>query len=104
LGFAPKFGDGHFRAAFTTAEGWGIYTQEPENGEVSLELHYGTLELREVSVPRIGSSRVGLETSVDGESARSKIKADDAHVKVEFSPPLRMNKGQRLLIRPTRTA
>ena len=32
LGFAPRLGPDDFRAAFTSAEGWGTIAQKRENG------------------------------------------------------------------------
>src|SRR5690606_12477051 len=52
LGFAPRVTPEHFRAAFTTAEGWGSYEQRKEGGRwrVTIELHYGRLRLRSLEL------------------------------------------------------
>ena len=55
LGFAPRLTPENFRAAFTTAEGWGTFTQKREGGRQTgtIELKSGRLRLNslELAVP-----------------------------------------------------
>lgn len=48
LGFAPKVTPTDFRAAFTAAEGWGLYKQQRRHGQqtCAIEVRYGRLRLR----------------------------------------------------------
>ncbi|CAN5718674.1 non-lysosomal glucosylceramidase [soil metagenome] len=52
LSFAPKVGPEDFRAAFTTAEGWGAYAQSrsPERLSATLAVLHGRLELTKLSL------------------------------------------------------
>lgn len=45
--FAPKIGADHFKAPFTSAQGWGTYSQHISNGhfKAKLSLQYGNLRL-----------------------------------------------------------
>lgn len=58
LRFDPKLNPQKFRSFFTTAEGWGSYSQELNNEVVTytLDLKYGYLSLCELSLPRLNSS------------------------------------------------
>jgi hypothetical protein len=50
LAFAPRFRPADFRAAFTTAEGWGTFSQkrEPNKQIERIEVKYGSLALKEL--------------------------------------------------------
>ena len=52
LSFNPKVTPENFRAAFITAEGWGSYSQELEDGNhnCTLELSYGKLILNQFNI------------------------------------------------------
>ena len=53
LAFAPRLTPKRFKAAFTTAEGWGSYRQEVENEKVFqafVELKWGRLALKTLSL------------------------------------------------------
>ncbi|MBK7405182.1 MAG: hypothetical protein IPJ41_11260 [Phycisphaerales bacterium] len=52
LGFAPRLGADDFRAAFTSAGGWGQLAQRrtTERQESSIEMRYGSLTLRSVAI------------------------------------------------------
>lgn len=94
LGFAPRWKPDDHRSFFSTAEGWGTFTQKREAGRQlnSLELAYGKLSLNELSleVPagkkvqavglRIGEKRVASSFEQDGENV-SIITADALELK-----------------------
>ncbi len=50
LGFAPRLRSEDFRAAFTTAEGWGTFSQkrQPKRQIERIEVKYGSLALKEL--------------------------------------------------------
>ncbi|MDW5290142.1 GH116 family glycosyl hydrolase [Formosa sp. PL04] len=52
LGFAPKINPENFKSPFTTAEGWGTFTQKVEKKEHSctIALKYGQLRLKQFSL------------------------------------------------------
>ncbi len=52
IGFAPKISPENFKCAFTSAEGWGSYTQKIENGKLTAEIsvRWGTLKLKTIAL------------------------------------------------------
>ena len=52
LGFAPKLKPENFRAAFTSAEGWGTYTQrlEVQNAKFEIQLKWGKLRVKTLAL------------------------------------------------------
>ncbi len=52
LGFLPRITPEHFRAAFTTADGWGTYeqTQQGDSQVSRLEVKWGQVALRSLAL------------------------------------------------------
>jgi hypothetical protein len=52
MSFAPKIGAPDFKAAFTAAEGWGVYSQQRKDNHFAgqLKVEKGRLSLRELNV------------------------------------------------------
>ena len=52
IGFAPRLSPDDFKAAFTSAEGWGTYQQKAEGGARTAELtvRWGSLRVRTMSL------------------------------------------------------
>jgi uncharacterized protein (DUF608 family) len=99
LSFAPRLTPEDFRAAFTTAEGWGSFTQRVINGRQSTEidLRYGNLELKQLSVGQVkGTKAGGASVKVDGKPVASAFNLEEGFYVVSFDTPVRLNAGQRL--------
>ncbi|MGJ8653759.1 MAG: GH116 family glycosyl hydrolase [Opitutaceae bacterium] len=77
LGFGPKLTPEDFRAAFTTAEGWGRFTQKVTSGQqvAGLEINYGRLQLKELALDKVSGVA----------AKRAKVELDDQLVDVIFS-------------------
>ena len=65
LAFAPRLTPENFRAAFTTAEGWGTFSQRSEGGGLKAEVSvkWGRLRLRELCLglpPDSATSRASI--------------------------------------------
>lgn len=58
IGFAPKIGAENFKAPFTTAEGWGTYTQvkKGKSLECVLDVKRGRLAVKTVNVEKAGKT------------------------------------------------
>jgi hypothetical protein len=69
IGFAPMLSPENFRAAFTSAAGWGAYSQHIQGGRLvaKLELKYGSLRLRTLAfqVPQ-GNNATAVKVVVNG--------------------------------------
>lgn len=61
LAFAPQFSEDSFKAAFTSAEGWGSYAQTVSSGSLNaaVDLKYGQLRLNSfgLALPEGGSAQ-----------------------------------------------
>jgi non-lysosomal glucosylceramidase len=80
LGFAPRLTPENFRAPFTTAEGWGTFTQQREGQgqREKINIHWGRLRLRTLAFElsagarpttvsvRLGDRKVEARHQVDG--------------------------------------
>ena len=52
IGFAPKLSPENFKGAFTSAEGWGTYSQKIEGGKMQAEIavRWGKLKLKTIAL------------------------------------------------------
>jgi len=59
LGFAPRLTPENFRAAFTTAEGWGTFSQKTEGRtlKAKVEVKWGKLRLRTLTLQMPGETK-----------------------------------------------
>jgi hypothetical protein len=69
FGFAPRLSPEDFRAPFTTAGGWGTYSQKIEGKALAagIAVRYGTLRLRTLAfeLPE-GASPASVRAAIDG--------------------------------------
>jgi hypothetical protein len=93
----------NFKAAFTAAEGWGSFTQKVVDGRLSasIELHYGTLHLKQWTLdanrgPQGGQAVVTLD---DGEMD-AQIHQDGDRTLIRFAQGVNMGAGQTLRLQP----
>jgi non-lysosomal glucosylceramidase len=87
LGFAPKIHPEKFKAAFTTAEGWGCFTQTVANGKqtAEIELHLGKLPLQALSLEVVGGAPPSQCTlTIAGKSSPAIVKIADGKAHVTF--------------------
>jgi uncharacterized protein (DUF608 family) len=98
LAFAPRFRPEDFRTAFTTAEGWGTFAQQREEGKFTarIDLRYGRLTLRTLALQfapdgpaKALARRNGQELTI-----RSERKAD--RLLITFPPDLVLRAGEAL--------
>jgi len=101
IGFAPKLTPENFKAPFTTAEGWGSYTQKIAEGKMSAELavKYGRVPLRTVLlVPPAGETPPNVSAMLDGKPLAASIEEKDGSVEIVFAPEISVGEGQSLKI------
>lgn len=69
LAFDPKMSADDFKAAFTTAEGWGTYAQKKHGAKLSASLlvKYGTLTLKKLTLPIGDTTKPDIK--IDGKPA-----------------------------------
>ena len=86
IGFAPRLTPHNFRSAFTTAEGWGTYSQTKQGDKLSAKilLKHGRLRLTEVKLDGTGVAIA----SVRGRTLVTKSVPTDGKVVVTFEHPI----------------
>ncbi|MFC7337857.1 GH116 family glycosyl hydrolase [Haloferula chungangensis] len=101
LGFGPRMNQNDFRSAFTTAEGWGRFTQnvEADKQSASIELRYGKLALKELSIDQVeGTSATNATVEIDGKAVDASFSSEAGRYVMKFSDGLTIQQGQRLLV------
>ena len=101
LAFGPRLNPDDFRGAFTTAQGWGSFTQQVVKNKQSagLELRYGQLVLKEFSLDAVdGTAASGADVKLDDQQVAIKFeKTADKYV-IKFAQPITIKAGQKLEI------
>jgi non-lysosomal glucosylceramidase len=101
IAFSPRIHPENFKAAFTSAEGWGSFGQQIQDREMNaaLTLRSGRLTIRQLALTDPRASTTTAICNVDGRpvSAASDFQANRALI--DFSPPLDLHPGQTLTVR-----
>ncbi len=102
LGFGPKMQQENFRAAFTTAEGWGSFSQTVADGvqAASVEIVYGRLTLNECALDNVAGVDVNVaEVKLDGQLIESTLEKTTKSSTVKFTKPITITSGGELQVR-----
>jgi len=99
LGFAPRLSPENFRCAFTTAEGWGTFSQKSkgprQNVEIRLkrgQLHLKTLTLQ---VPQ-DRDTAQVRVTVAGNDVPATLAMNGRQVNIHLKREIRLETGQTL--------
>ena len=101
LGFGPRMQQDSFRAAFTTAEGWGVFSQKMEQSRQSetIALRYGKLALKELAFDKVeGVNASTAEVKVNGQSVEATLEHGSERYVLSFVEGLKIDVGQRIEI------
>ena len=86
LGFAPRFQPDNFRAAFTSAEGWGTIFQKAEGGKQKAEIavKWGTLRVQTLALGTTGQKPTSVKVLVAAKevSATFALSGNRAEIKL----------------------
>ena len=100
IGFAPRLTPENFRAAFTSAEGWGTFAQKQSgktlNGEIAL--HYGKLRLTALTLQGEFTKAV---VKSNGKTLPATVKRVGGQAVIVFAPEITLMAGQILTVRLT---
>ena len=99
IGFAPRITPDNFKAPFTTAEGWGSYSQKISGGTLRAELSvkHGKVPLRNMSlVSPKGEAPLKVSASLDGNPVPVTLASQTEKVEVVFDPEIAIAEGQSL--------
>jgi hypothetical protein len=99
LAFGPRMQQDNFKAAFTTAEGWGQFTQKVDGSKLiaGIDLRYGQLKLNEFSLDK---EKDVLATSVnvklDNKFIVVSLKIEADKYVLQFENDININEGSKL--------
>jgi len=88
IGFAPKISPADFKAPFTSAEGWGTFSQQVNSGtlQAALALKWGKLRLKTLALELpAGTSVTRVVASMDGKSIPASPTRQGDRVLVTFA-------------------
>jgi len=99
LGFAPRLTPENFKCAFTTAEGWGSFSQSAQAGTLKarIELKWGKLTLRNLRLAMPAAAKPGeAKVQLGRKTVQVKLTTEGQRVEFEFSEPAELRAGQVL--------
>ena len=101
LAFAPRLSPQNFRAAFTTAEGWGTFSQKDDAGrrKAAILVRWGKLALKTLgllSVP--GTSPTQAVVTLAGKPVEAQVAVVDGRATIELAHEVTIGIGQELAV------
>ncbi len=99
LAFAPRVSPQDFRAAFTSAEGWGAFSQKLTGTKTTaaLDLKWGKLRLATLAVAA-AAPPASVHAQCNGADAPASHRFADGRVLIAFAPELQLAQGQQLRV------
>ena len=96
IGFAPKLSPENLKCAFTSAEGWGCYSQKVESGkwQVEISVRWGGLKLKTIALEN--ETATSAHVSLAGKSVATRFQRDGKRVLLKLAEPLHIHSGQKL--------
>jgi len=98
--FAPRIFEKDFRAFFSVAAGWGLYTQRVagKKRELAIRVDYGSLPLRRITTPLITRKATEVTVTLAGQERGALVEKTDAGYAVVLDRPLTIGRGETLKI------
>ncbi len=99
VGFKPVWQPDDHRSFFTTAEGWGLFTQKIEQGvqQASLDLRYGRLRISRLVLAAAGDARPNeVSVRVDGDEVACSFAVSGTEIALRFADELTVKAGSRV--------
>jgi hypothetical protein len=98
IGFQPKLNPEHFRAAFTSAEGWGTFSQSrstmAQKSEITVK--YGKLEVQTIALEAGKKPPKSFGATLDERLLHGKLAIEGARVLVLLSEAVTIETDQTL--------
>ena len=103
IGFVPQLSQQNFRTAFTTASGWGVFSQRASKRRMTaaLEMGYGSLELASLWLNWPGEeppAPLSVTATVDGTDVRAEASLESLSIAVRFHDLQKICAGQALKV------
>ena len=105
IAFAPRIAPEDFRAAFTTAEGWGLFTQSrsKDSQRNRIDLRWGRLDLKKMALAIPESWKAAdVTVRVDNTPVNSKVVHSNGQIRISLVEDLELTAGDELEIRMRR--
>jgi hypothetical protein len=99
LSFTPRIFEDRFRTFFSTATGWGVFSQDAEDtGKVlTIDVKYGSLSLEKMDIPRFELRNKEIKITLDGQEIKSRLTEKMNRLQIEMDP-IQMRQGQMMTI------
>jgi hypothetical protein len=99
IGFAPRLTPETFKAAFTSAEGWGTFRQETTgNGlKAEIELKYGTLQVKTIAL-KTGLNPKDVTVTAAGQQSACEHQTHDGRVLITLKKTISLRAGEKIEI------
>jgi len=101
LAFAPRLSPENFRAAFTTAEGWGTFSQKDDAGRrrAVVVVRWGKLPLKILGLsPAPGATPTKASVTLAGKSLESRLAVTNGRATIEFAEDVTIDAGQEMKV------
>ena len=98
IGFAPKLTPENFKCAFTSAEGWGSFSQKVENGKLNATIAVRWGKLSMITIALENAAAKSVHVSVAGKTIPAKLTRDNQRVLISLHKPVAIATNQTLKI------
>ena len=97
IGFAPKLTPENFKCAFTSAEGWGSFSQKAEGGKWKAEIavRWGSLNLKTIALAGDGHSAKVLHA---GKPVAASVRREGKRILLTLENSVKISAGDKLEI------
>ncbi|HNR32533.1 MAG TPA: GH116 family glycosyl hydrolase, partial [Candidatus Hydrogenedentes bacterium] len=98
IAFAPRFKPDHFKAAFTAAEGWGVFEQRIERGAhtTAISMRWGGLRLKTCKLATAADFKVRhVRAAFDGATVDAAVDCEPGGVTVRLAQELALGADTR---------
>ena len=99
--FSPAWNAENFKAPFTSANGWGSYTQKKTGAKQlhTIHLKYGGLNLQELAFTKIGSGSVKrVSVMLGAKNIPVRLKQNGAELRITINSKISVKTNERLSI------
>jgi hypothetical protein len=102
IGFAPRLTPENFKAPFTSAEGWGSFSQTVGSGKMAAELalKWGTLRLRSISLTT-DSKPASATVNVNGKPLVAQLDFAEGRTTLTWPNDVTLSAGQNMQVHLT---
>ncbi len=94
IGFAPKLSPENFQCAFTSAEGWGSFSQKAENRKWKTEINlcWGSLRLKTMALALADDGKIStVRASLDQKPIRAELKILGNRALITFAEEIHLS-------------